>query len=114
MHTVCKTDNFFFLKTIDDISKEDWNDCVGLDHPFTRYEFLYALEKSGSAVNDTGWQPFHYIKMNKDTKNVLLLIHTVSKSPNTLITFSFKKKDKIQGIRITCLITKGFLHTNYV
>ena len=26
-----------------DIQKESWNDCVGLDHPFTRYEFLEAL-----------------------------------------------------------------------
>ena len=44
---VSETDSFFFSNTIDDISKDDWNDCVGLDHPFTRYEFLQALEKSG-------------------------------------------------------------------
>ena len=62
---VGKTDNFFFVKSIDDISKNDWNDCVGLDHPFTRYEFFQALEKSKSAVNTTGWQPFHYIQINK-------------------------------------------------
>ena len=63
MHTDCKAGSFFFIKTIDDISKEDWNDCVGLDHPFTRYEFFQALEKSGSAVITTGWQPLHYIQI---------------------------------------------------
>ena len=84
MHTVCKNDNFFFLKTIDDISKKDWNDCVGLDHPFTRYEFLYALEKSGSAVNSTGWQPLHYIEMKETHIQLMrreckpLLSHPVS------------------------------------
>ena len=67
---VSKTDNFFFSNTIDNISKDDWNDCVGLDHPFTRYEFFQALEKSGSAVITTGWQPFHYIQINNKQKIV--------------------------------------------
>ena len=67
---VSKTDNFYFVKTINEISKNDWNDCAGLDHPFTRYEFFHALEKSNSAVNITGWQPFHYIQINKKKKIV--------------------------------------------
>ncbi len=69
---VSETDSFFFSNTIDDISKDDWNDCVGLDHPFTRYEFLQALEKSGSAVFSTGWQPFHYIQINNKKKIVVV------------------------------------------
>ena len=28
-------------------------------HPFTTYEFFAALEESGSATRDTGWQPAH-------------------------------------------------------
>ena len=28
-------------------------------HPFTTYEFFAALEESGSACRDTGWQPAH-------------------------------------------------------
>ena len=79
MHTVGKTDSFFFLKTIDDISKEDWNDCVGLDHPFTRYEFFQALEKSGSAVVSTGWKPFHYIQIN-DNKKIIVVCPLYVKS----------------------------------
>ena len=66
---VSKTDNYFFAKSIAEISKDNWNNCVGLDHPFTRYEFLYALEKSKSAIKSTGWQPFHYYQID-DKKNI--------------------------------------------
>jgi len=30
-------------------------------HPFTIYEFFAALEESGSATRDTGWQPAHLL-----------------------------------------------------
>ena len=33
---IVEDQNFFFANTIKDIQKESWNDCVGLDHPFTR------------------------------------------------------------------------------
>ena len=69
---VSNNDNFFFAKSINDISKDQWNECTGIDHPFTCYEFLQALEKSNSAVNTTGWQPFHYIQTNN--KNKILAI----------------------------------------
>ena len=65
---VSQSDKFIFIHSIEEISNKEWNDCVGLDHPFTRYEFIYALEKSGSAVNASGWQPFHYVEFNKDKK----------------------------------------------
>ena len=39
---VSPSDNFFFAKSINLIKAKDWNECVGLDHPFTRYEFLAA------------------------------------------------------------------------
>ena len=65
---VSKSDNFCFLSSIEDISCDDWNKCAGLNHPFTRYEFLHALEKSKSAINSTGWQPFHYVETNEKKK----------------------------------------------
>ena len=61
--------DFFYASSIQDLEKKQWNDCVGLDHPFTRYEFIQALEKSDSAINSTGWQPFHYIQLNWAKKN---------------------------------------------
>ena len=33
---------------------------------------LQALEKSGSAVFSTGWQPFHYIQINNKKKIVVV------------------------------------------
>ena len=57
---------FFFCSSLDLIDKNKWNRCVGDDHPFIQYEFLNALEKSGSATIKTGWQPHHYIEKEKE------------------------------------------------
>ena len=69
---VQRPNNFRFLSSIEDISSGEWNSCAGLNHPFTRYEFLYALEKSKSATISTGWQPFHYVDLNQ--KNEIIAI----------------------------------------
>ena len=65
---VSTSDNFFFIDSINDIILDQWNDCVGLDHPFTRFEFLSALENSQSANIKTGWKPCHYIEKNENQK----------------------------------------------
>ena len=57
---------FFFYSSLELIDKNAWNNCVGNDHPFLQYEFLNALEKSGSATIKTGWQPHHYIEKKND------------------------------------------------
>ena len=41
----------FFCSSLSNIKSSDWNECVGNDHPFLQYEFLYALEKSNSACD---------------------------------------------------------------
>ena len=69
---VSNNGNFFFAKSINDISKDKWNECVGIDHPFTRYEFFQALEKSNSAINSKGWQPFHYVETNKEKRIIAI------------------------------------------
>ena len=56
----------FFCSSLSNIKSSDWNECVGNDHPFLQYEFLYALEKSNSANTKTGWQPYHYIEQEND------------------------------------------------
>ena len=35
---------FVFIDSLKKVKKEDWNSCVGSDHPFIQYEFLFALE----------------------------------------------------------------------
>jgi uncharacterized protein len=36
---------------------EDWDRCAGSADPFVGHAFLSALEESGSATAETGWQP---------------------------------------------------------
>jgi predicted N-acyltransferase len=48
-----------FIDTLAAISADAWNAVAGDDYPFTRHEFLYCLERSGSAGIDSGWQPLH-------------------------------------------------------
>lgn len=44
---------------IESIGKSEWNTLCGLDYPFLRYEFLHALEQSGSVSKKSGWAPLH-------------------------------------------------------
>lgn len=47
--------------SISKIGREAWNACTGKDNPFTSYEFLSALEDSGSVGEDAGWLPQHMV-----------------------------------------------------
>ena len=69
---VSTSDNFFFIDSINDVISSQWNDCVGLDHPFTRFEFLSALENSHSANTKTGWKPCHYIEKNENQQIIAI------------------------------------------
>ncbi len=50
--------------SINEIESNIWDDCASSDgtfNPFLSHRFLSALEDSGSAVAETGWQPFHTV-----------------------------------------------------
>jgi len=49
------------LSKIGEVSPAAWDACAGTDHPFTRHAFLSALEDSGSANADSGWNPRHVV-----------------------------------------------------
>ncbi|MCF8474574.1 MAG: GNAT family N-acetyltransferase [Emcibacter sp.] len=53
------------IKSLSDISENDWNACCFNEHtghnPFLSYAFMNALEKSGSATAKTGWMAQHII-----------------------------------------------------
>lgn len=51
---------------IAEVGTAAWNACAGDDNPFTRFEFLHALEVSGSVGNRTGWQPYHLVAERGD------------------------------------------------
>jgi uncharacterized protein len=65
-----------FLRSIADVDAADWNALVGADsgtsasgaQPFLRHEFLLALEESGCAVAQTGWEPKHLVLEDGDRK----------------------------------------------
>ena len=40
-----------------DFDRDQWNTCAGSDNPFISWDFLVALERSGSVGEGTGWQP---------------------------------------------------------
>ncbi len=48
-----------FYTSIKEVDQSAWNGLFGTDHPFTRYEFLLALEEGGSTTTESGWQPSH-------------------------------------------------------
>jgi predicted N-acyltransferase len=45
-------------RSIDDISPAEWDALAGAD-PFLRHAFFAAMEHSGSACAESGWQPLH-------------------------------------------------------
>ncbi|MCG6873155.1 MAG: GNAT family N-acetyltransferase [Gammaproteobacteria bacterium] len=51
-----------FIDSISKVPREQWNAlCGDGGSPFTRHEFLLALEETGCACADTGWQPHHLL-----------------------------------------------------
>ncbi len=49
------------LGGIEGIAAGQWDALLPAKHPFLRHAFLAALEKSGSASTETGWQPLHLL-----------------------------------------------------
>jgi predicted N-acyltransferase len=48
------------LRSIAEVSAAAWNEVVGESAvPFLRWEWIHALEASGSATEETGWAPHH-------------------------------------------------------
>jgi predicted N-acyltransferase len=47
------------LSRIGDVDEAAWDACAGDDDPFLSHAFLRALEDSGSATLEQGWQPQH-------------------------------------------------------
>ncbi|HAG71165.1 MAG TPA: GNAT family N-acetyltransferase [Gammaproteobacteria bacterium] len=48
-----------FVKSIEEIGQNPWNGVVGIENPFTRYEFLHGLEQTGCTNEKSGWAPYH-------------------------------------------------------
>ncbi len=51
--------NVCTLQSVSQVDKEVWNRCAGPDNPFLSWDFLNALEESGSVGPRAGWLPQH-------------------------------------------------------
>ena len=59
-----------FIDSISEIGAKDWNLLSGTENPFTRYEFLYALEATGCTIPETGWQPMHvWVRWREESRS---------------------------------------------
>ncbi|PUA28364.1 MAG: GNAT family N-acetyltransferase [Cellvibrio sp. 79] len=50
-----------FINSIHDVGAQQWNQLCSDDYPFSRYEFLSALEDSGCTTSQSGWQVAHLL-----------------------------------------------------
>ena len=67
--------NIKVVNSISELSREEWDKCAIFHSdddsnetadPFTCYDFLHALEKSGSVGQGTGWTPYHLAAFNNN------------------------------------------------
>jgi len=56
------------LNEISEVAASDWNALAGNSNPFLRHEFIHALEASGCASPETGWQPCHLLLLNGEDR----------------------------------------------
>ena len=60
-----KKPNFYtkcsFISSLNDTSRQEWNDLLEDDNPFLRYEFLSALESNDCLGEKYGWFPHHLV-----------------------------------------------------
>ena len=62
--------NVRIINAINQLSASQWNSLNTQDYPFTRYEFLNALEESDCVSPNTGWQPCHILMEEDSTEQV--------------------------------------------
>ena len=75
-----------FLNSISDIPINDFKENLnGYRSPFMSYEFLDALERSGSVNASTGWQPFHFASFDKDKLNGFMPLYLKNNSQGEFI-----------------------------
>jgi hypothetical protein len=59
-----------FARTLDEVDAVEWNSLPGADRPFLRHEFLHALETTGCATPETGWDARHVLLHDSDGRLV--------------------------------------------
>ena len=55
-----------FARSLAEVTAAEWNALPGAEAPFLRHEFLFALESSGCATGQTGWDACHVLLRTDD------------------------------------------------
>ena len=55
-----------FARSLAEVAAAEWNALPGAEAPFLRHEFLFALESSGCATGQTGWDACHVLLRTDD------------------------------------------------
>ena len=55
------------IESLHDINKNEWNKLTGESYPFTRYEFLAALENNGAVGKEFGWLTHFFLAYDNNT-----------------------------------------------
>lgn len=63
-----------FVDSLQHIDANRWNAVTGTDYPFTRYEFLHALETSGATNGNSGWKSHHLLVHDSDGEQLLAVM----------------------------------------
>ena len=63
-----------FIPSLEYIDRDQWNAVTGTDYPFTRYEFLQALEASGATNGDSGWQSHHLLVHDSSGRQLVAVL----------------------------------------
>ena len=69
------SEHTFFALSLSNIKSSEWNECVGNDHPFLQYEFLYALEKVIVQILRQAGYHFHYIEQEDDKISFIMSLY---------------------------------------
>lgn len=72
--------NIELIDSLSRITATAWNAIAGVDYPFTRHEFLAALEHSGAANAASGWQAQHVLVKRGDTLIAVMPLYLKSHS----------------------------------
>lgn len=54
------------FESVEEFEKSEYNQIQSADNPFLEYDFLYALEASGSVGRGTGWDPRYIVLYDKN------------------------------------------------
>lgn len=76
-----------FHSAIAEIGSQDWNQLAGTSDPFTRYEFLHALEQHQCLGESFGWLPQHIAV--RDSNNNLVGVSPLYIKTNSYGEFVF-------------------------